>query len=63
MEIKLTCQCGASISLKGSMEINPGMQPDKNGRVYQIEIVADAWLDRHKTCLEGFAFREVNSGS
>jgi hypothetical protein len=53
--INLHCSCGASIQLTDNAEsyINPDTgKPDKNGRRYQIELIADDWLKQHQKCTD-----------
>jgi hypothetical protein len=54
-QIDLHCSCGASISLTDNAEsyIDPqNGSPDKQGRRYQVELLADKWLERHQKCLD-----------
>jgi hypothetical protein len=51
MTINLTCACGARIEIsdtRGSF-INAGGRHNAEGRVYQIELIADRWLKEHST--------------
>jgi len=50
MKIELTCRCGSSVTLEGDHFINGGRGPDGAGRVFIVEVVAAAWLDRHAMC-------------
>ena len=53
-KVVLECGCGAKAIFEdytGSY-INDGRKKDEQGRMYQIEIWVDNWLDIHKTCLK-----------
>jgi hypothetical protein len=54
MMIQLKCTCGASAEFhdegRGSY-INGGGRPDSKGRCFQVEKMADDWLERHMECL------------
>jgi hypothetical protein len=53
--IILRCSCGAQIQLEDNAEsyINPDTgKPDKQGRRYQVELLAADWLTRHQKCTD-----------
>lgn len=49
MKIEATCVCGAKFSLDDdrSIYIVPGGKPDKDGRMFQCELVFDRWRMDH----------------
>jgi hypothetical protein len=50
MKITLKCSCGAEAMFESGTYINGGGNPDFKGRIYQVEVRADRWLDDHSTC-------------
>jgi hypothetical protein len=54
-QIDLKCSCGASVRITDEAEsyILPDTgKPDKQGRRYQIELLASDWLTRHQKCTD-----------
>lgn len=52
--IDLKCRCGASASFEDERqkEVRYGSGADDENRIFQIEVAADRWLDRHAGCLK-----------
>lgn len=49
MNINLTCACSAHIEISDprGTYVNQGGSPNAEGRIFQIELVADRWLREH----------------
>jgi len=52
--IDLRCVCGSAITLRDDSEspIDPAGRPDKQGRVFLIEVRSDEWQTRHQPCID-----------
>lgn len=48
MRIKLMCRCGASGEWDGSSYILPGGRKDNSSHIFQVEFLADKWLEDHR---------------
>ena len=50
LESKRPCGCSVAFDDPRGSFINGGGSPDKNGRVYVIQLQLDDWLKRHEYC-------------
>jgi hypothetical protein len=52
MRIEHKCSCGATVIFEDNRGtfINTGGRQDDKGRVFQVEIASDKWLELHKHC-------------
>ena len=52
MKISLKCSCGAEAVFDDPRGCDGGrVVKDEKGRIYQVELRADEWLDRHTVCV------------
>jgi hypothetical protein len=50
--ITIKCCCGTEAIFRDDRQnyIHGGGKPDKEGRVFQLELLVDKFLDKHNTC-------------
>ncbi len=64
MNINIECPCGAKFTSGDDRGhyINGGGAADDKGRIYQVEVVADRWMEQHKSCPESIRIGKALEG-